>query len=70
VGERGSEGDVGAWTARASAEVLTQIFDEGRRKADQAFASACDEGNHALTSMLAGARAREREGRRGDRSRR
>jgi hypothetical protein len=37
---------------------------------NQIFESACYEGNYALTSMLAGARALEREQRAGGRSRR
>ena len=39
-------------------------------KKNQIFELACYEGNYALTSMLAGARALEREQRAGGRSRR
>ena len=53
--------------ARVDVEFILMNADERK---NQIFESACDEGNYALTSMLAGARALEREERRGDWSRR
>jgi hypothetical protein len=46
------------------------ILMKADERKNQIFESACYEGNYALTNMLAGARALEREPRAGDRSRR
>ena len=66
---RTTERSGGAQRARARVDVEFILMRADEQK-NQIFESACDEGNDALTSTLAGARALEREERRGDRSRR